>query len=284
MASRIIPNVTVEIPAIPEDYETMKVKIREMADHGISFLNLHQIRCTKYNARNLADRGYTFLHGPQIGVFESELTALRLLRCAMEEGIHLGINYCSLIYRHRYQTRSSRKRWAPLMAKPFEDVTDAGMIRIIRLEAQPKVTARIEADLASRGCAPGGWSSSKDKDRLYLAGNLFRLIDPLPASVKLSYSVTSVRPGITYRNPFREISLSSGKKIALERATAYADIDLSGTGLDLFRDAFLAGNKPSDMDAVYAKALLLEESDVHAKKWQKIIQAESLRSGLLEYY
>ncbi|HVN70660.1 MAG TPA: radical SAM protein [Desulfomonilia bacterium] len=284
LASRFIKNVTVEIPAVPEDYETMKAKIKEMADSGITFLNLHQIRCTKHNFRKLSERGYTFLHGPQIGILESELAALRLLNYAVEQHIDLGVNYCSLIYRHRFQTRSSRMRWAPLMAKPFEGVTDAGMIRTIRTDADPGTIERIRADLDSGGCDPALWSTLTDKGRLLVAAKFLDMIDHYQAAIKLSYAITSVRPGITYLNPFREIRLASGKKIAVERATAFADIDLSGPGLDLFKDSFLTCRKPSDMDAVYARALLLGESDAHAKKWQKIIQAESLRSGLLEYY
>jgi len=283
-ASRFIGNVTVEIPAIPEDYEVMKAKIREMADSGISFLNLHQIRCTKYNVKHLAGRGYTFLHGPQIGILESELTALRLLRCAMEEGIGPGINYCSLVYRNRFQTRSSRRRWAPLTAKPFDDVTDAGIIRMIRIEGKPETIAHITADLVSKACDPAQWSLSADKGRLSVAALPFMLINPLPDAVKLSYALVSMRPGITYRNPFKEIRLASGKKIVVERATALSEIELSGSEIELFRASFLENPAPMDMDAVYGMALSIDSSDALQKKWQKIIQAEALRSGLMEYY
>jgi uncharacterized protein len=284
MASRFIANVTVEIPAIPEDYETMKAKISEMADTGISFLNLHQIRCTKHNGRQLAEHGYTFLHGPQIGILESELTALKLLRYAVTEDLNLGVNYCSLIYRHRFQTRSSRARWAPLMAKPFEDVTEAGMIRIIRMDGQPETIARIEMDLVSKGCDPVRWSFSMDKTRIFVAADLLAMINPIPSAVRLSYAIATVRPGITYHNPFREIRLASGKKIVIERATAFMDIELTGPEIELFRGAFLENHKPEEPDAIYKKALALDPTGSHAKKWQKIMQAEALRSGLLEYY
>lgn len=245
MASRIIKNVTVEIPAIPEDMEIMKAKIWEMGDYGISFLNLHQIRCTKHNWKQLAGRGYTFLHGPQIGILESELTALKLLRYAVEKDINLGVNYCSLIYRHRFQTTSSRARWAPLMVKPFEDITRAGMIRIIRMDGKPEGIAQ---------------------------------------TMKLSYAIATMLPSITYHNPFKEIRFASGKKIAVERATAFMDLELSGKEIELFKDAFIEDHTAEDMDALYKKALALDLSGSHVKKWQKIIQAEALRSGLLEYY
>jgi hypothetical protein len=93
-----------------------------------------------------------------------------------------------------------------------------------------------------------------------------------------------MRPGITYRNPFKEIRLASGKKIVVERATAMSEIDLAGPEVELFRTAFLENPAPLDMNAVYGKALSIDPSDALQKKWQKIIQAEALRSGLMEYY
>ena len=283
-ASGFIPNVTVEIPAIPEDLETMKAKIGEMVDSGISFLNLHQIRCTQHNCMKLTDRGYTFLHGPQIGVLESELTALALLKHAIEEDAGLGINYCSLIYRHRFQAMSSRKRLAPFMNKPFEDVTDAGMIRMARMDGEPSALHLMEQELISRGCDRSRFSSSMDKTKLWFSAELLGLLNPLPAAVKLSYAIVSVRPGITYRNQFREISLASGRKIAMERATAFMDLELSGPEVELFSDAFVKGIPQVSPDEVYARALAICPSEAAARKWQKIIQAEALRSGLLEYY
>ncbi len=45
----VIPHVTVEIPAIPEDVEKTRQVIRLLHDQGVNFLNLHQIRCTPFN-------------------------------------------------------------------------------------------------------------------------------------------------------------------------------------------------------------------------------------------
>ncbi len=56
----VIPHVTVEIPAIPEDVEKTRQVIRLLHDQGVNFLNLHQIRCTPFNLPELIRRGYTF--------------------------------------------------------------------------------------------------------------------------------------------------------------------------------------------------------------------------------
>jgi uncharacterized protein len=285
LAYGIIPHVTVEIPAVPEDEELIEGKLKEMADSGVEFLNLHQIRCTKHNATHLSRRGYTFLHGPAIGILESEMTALSLLRHAIGEGIPLNINYCSLIYRQRFHARAARRRWAPFMAKPFEAITEAGMIRTLSLAAEPGTVSRIVSGLAHEGGDPSLWSMSLDKNRLLFSHLLLPAIESAATDVRLSYSIASVLPHLTYRNPFQEVRLTSGKKIVIERSTVFPDIMLDTQEVKLFRE-YLRGSLGSsaDMDMFYDKIMELGGSNDRKRKWQKIIHAEGLRSGLLEYY
>jgi len=73
LAAGRIPAVTIEIPAIPEDYELLRNLLPQLAEAGVQYLNLHQLRVTPYNAAHLLDRGYTLLHGPKVTVLESEL-------------------------------------------------------------------------------------------------------------------------------------------------------------------------------------------------------------------
>ncbi|MGC9330199.1 MAG: radical SAM protein, partial [Candidatus Hinthialibacter sp.] len=82
----IIPTVTVEIPALPEQFDVMKIKIDEMEKFGVKHLNLHQLRLTPHNLPHLAKRNYTFLHGERATVLESELTALRLIHWSLSQG------------------------------------------------------------------------------------------------------------------------------------------------------------------------------------------------------
>jgi pyruvate formate-lyase activating enzyme-like uncharacterized protein len=77
--------VAVEIPAIPEDYETVRKLLPDMQKIGVRHLNLHQLYASEHNYRELARRGYTIApsveHGPV--VFASEMTAFR--RMAMNK-------------------------------------------------------------------------------------------------------------------------------------------------------------------------------------------------------
>jgi len=129
LAVGVIPTVTVEIPAVPEDEEMMKLKMVEMADAGVNHLNLHQMRLTPYNFGPLTERNYTFVHGEKITVLESELCALRLVRFGLEHRIALPVNYCSFPYKRRFQHAAARRRAALAVCVPGETVTESGFLR-----------------------------------------------------------------------------------------------------------------------------------------------------------
>ena len=131
LALGCIPTVTVEIPAVPEEEELLKLKLVEMADAGVNHLNLHQMRLTPYNFGPLTERGYTFLHGEKVTVLESELSALRLVRFGLEQGIALPVNYCSFPYKRRFQHAAARRRAALSVCAPGEVVTEPGYLRTL---------------------------------------------------------------------------------------------------------------------------------------------------------
>lgn len=131
LAVGCIPTVTVEIPAVPEDEELLKLKMVEMAGAGVSHLNLHQMRLTPYNLDPLTKRGYIFLHGEKVTLLESELCALRMVRFGLEHGIPLPVNYCSFPYKRRFQHAAARRRAALTVCVSGEVVTGPGYLRTI---------------------------------------------------------------------------------------------------------------------------------------------------------
>jgi len=131
LAVGCIPTVTVEIPAVPEDEELLKLKMVEMAEAGVKHLNLHQMRLTPYNFGPLTERGYTFLHGEKVTVLESDLCALRLVRFGLEQGIPLPVNYCSFPFKRRFQHAAARRRAALNIRGSGEVVTEPGYLRTI---------------------------------------------------------------------------------------------------------------------------------------------------------
>ncbi|HPD20043.1 MAG: radical SAM protein [Desulfomonilia bacterium] len=279
----VIPHVTIEIPAVPERLDLLIRLIPEMRDRGVDFLNLHQIRCTAFNHSRLASRGYTFVHGPFTGVAESEITALKLLVCAANQGIDLGVNYCSLIYRHRFQTRAFRRSWARHLKKNHEDVTDTGMIRSMSQAADPDLLQRIQEACAAGKC--DGASFLKKQDRLFFSRTVMDLMDGVCRDLRVSYHLPSIHPAVTYRNAFKEIRLDSGKTVVLERSPATPEIELSPEEAAAFR-VLTAANAafPEDLDGLFRLFPGIGRTSAAEERWKTILQAERIRSGLLEYY
>ncbi|MDD2851864.1 MAG: radical SAM protein [Desulfuromonadaceae bacterium] len=131
LAVGVIPTVTVEIPAVPEDENLLKQKMVELATMGVSHLNLHQMRLTPYNLGNFVERGYILLHGEKITLLESELCALRVVRFGLEQRIPLPVNYCSFPYKRRFQLAASRRRAALTVCAASEVVTEPGYLRVL---------------------------------------------------------------------------------------------------------------------------------------------------------
>jgi pyruvate formate-lyase activating enzyme-like uncharacterized protein len=132
-ARGIVPTVTVEIPAVPEEEERLLQLLPELHQAGVSHLNLHQLRLTPHNARNLLEHDYTFVHGHKVTVLESELCALRLVAASARDDLPLAVNYCSFVYKHRFQAAASRTRFGPRLLDEHEALTASGFIRTVQI-------------------------------------------------------------------------------------------------------------------------------------------------------
>lgn len=217
LAVEQIPTVTIEIPAVPEEKERLRMTLKKMADGGINFLNLHQLRLTNYNYRHLRERPYTYLHGEKITVLESELTALELLKHARDQQLVLPINYCSFVFKNRYQKVAARARGAADMAKGHEQVTAAGYLRSCSIKAGPEILQPVITRLTA--VDPALWSRTPGGDQIYFVANLWPHIitNNNHLCVQLDYAETGVGSALSYRHPFREIKMPDGGKIAIER-------------------------------------------------------------------
>ena len=228
----VIPRVTVEIPAIPEDLSPTRQLVADLACAGVNHLNLHQIRCTPYNRGKLAARDYTFLHGPRVTVLETELAALELIRYSQENSIELPINYCSHAYQHQFQAAGARRRCAGLVKAEYEDVTATGHIRRLTLAGPEEAVADVAGTFASRDIAASRYSLSAKRDSLSFAAELWPLIDFSPMRLKVGYSQAVIRNGVSYRHPFKKIALDSGKKLVVEKQAVQPGIWLEGAHIE----------------------------------------------------
>jgi uncharacterized protein len=214
-----IETVTVEIPALPDDFELMKRKIEDLTALGVKHLNLHQLRLTPFNFKKLVKKNYTFLHGEKITVLESELTALRLLEYTLDNSVNLPINYCSFAYKNRFQRTAARKRNAEPLIKDFEELTESGYIRTICITRSEMLFVQKSEELSKK--YPGETFYDSQTKRLYMKLNLLEKLDWSEGEIFLKYGEAVMLPSISYRNPFRILNISLDKNIAVEYVKRY---------------------------------------------------------------
>lgn len=128
LAKNIIPNITIEVPAVPEEKEQILALLPKMAEAGVTNLNLHQMRLTHHNAKNIVNRGYTIINAEQPIVLESEIAALEIINKVKELDLDIGINYCSFHYKNRFQKAGYRSIITKKMF-PETEITKNGYLR-----------------------------------------------------------------------------------------------------------------------------------------------------------
>jgi len=273
MASDLIPCVTVEIPAIPEDLEKLSRMLPILQEAGVRHLNLHQLRLTPHNYSKLSTRNYTFLHGESVTVLESELAALSILESACVENPALPINYCSFVYKRRYQQAAARRRNASGILKGHESVTENGFIRGLSLTGDPEAIGRVAEALdpaGGRGSDKHAWSLSGKKDRLFFHEAVWPRIDVSAGRLEVSYSEAVLSPAVSYRCAFKEVRLNTGRKIYIEKR--------------LLRPA-----RPlEESDCAFLEKTLLhpagEQTDSSPSLSDDIADYEVIRPGLQDYF
>jgi len=197
LARKFIQTVTVEIPAIPEDYKILKDRIVDLHKLGVDHLNLHQLFANQVNYRSLAKRSYTFL--PLVGtaspVLESEIAVLRLLLFALQNQIELPINYCSLVYRTRYDELAHRRRAASLSKRNQDTVAETGLLRRLSIGGPPERIRQIHAALEADGHSSALWRVTDDGTLLIFHPTLLASSQLQREMVDLEYYVAELHDG-----------------------------------------------------------------------------------------
>jgi pyruvate formate-lyase activating enzyme-like uncharacterized protein len=241
LAVGVIPTVTVEIPAVPEDVPLLKERMVEMGEAGVDYLNLHQLRLTPHNYPHLAARNYTFLHGEKVTVLDSELAALELLNFSIDRKLGLPVNYCSFVYKNRYQGRASRLRNAPFLLKGHEALTGNGYIRTLTLLSAPEAVARQGDLFRAQGADPALWNSGTTKERLLFSPLLWPLVEFGTCRLLIGYAAARQLSAMTYRNPYVSVRVGETKQVVIERSRVGQEFELSDGEITAFAGAFLGG-------------------------------------------
>lgn len=106
-AKAVIPFVVVEMPVMPDEFELMKDLLVRLDELEIDGINLLELGFPFNNAEEYAWRGYklksqlfrtlySYTYAAGLPIAGSEDACLKLLGFALDQGLKLGVHYCSL--------------------------------------------------------------------------------------------------------------------------------------------------------------------------------------------
>jgi len=265
MSRDVIDRVTVEIPAIPEDYSVLKKCLPRMKAMGVDHLNLHQLMASPYCYKNFMDRRYTFLHQANIPVLESEMTALRVIKHVLDHDIGLSINYCSTIYKNRFQKTGYRKRFESLVRKPHEGLTESAFIRRLAFRGSPVETRKFLKAFEESDAHRDLWFFDKEKGELLFHDSLLNLIDLDRQGLSVSYfSPQLAETHDTKSDNSKEIVLNSRRSIFVQRKCVHETKMDNPVTAKSFQELFLEKKNADDvMKSFYRNYELRAKSDIH---------------------
>ena len=114
LARRFIPDVMVEMPVAPDELSRMKRLLRQLDECGVRGINLLELCYPFHNWSEFQRRGYRvknpafevlydYGYAGGLPIDGSEEACLALLEFALDEGLRLGVHYCSLDNKNRDQ-------------------------------------------------------------------------------------------------------------------------------------------------------------------------------------
>lgn len=114
LAQRFVPAVMVEMPAIPGTGDAMRELLARLDDQGVFGINLLEFGYPMSDWEAFRARGFEVRNPPYVVAYDyaypaglpidgSELLCLELLEYALDEGLSLGVHYCSLENKNRGQ-------------------------------------------------------------------------------------------------------------------------------------------------------------------------------------
>ncbi len=114
LAREYVPSVMVEMPVVPGIYEAMCRLLVELDALGVFGINLLELGFPMVNVEEFNRRGlrvksrpyrvlYNYWYAGGLPVAGSETEALRLVEFALDQGLALGVHYCSLENKHTGQ-------------------------------------------------------------------------------------------------------------------------------------------------------------------------------------
>ncbi|MDI6742492.1 MAG: 4Fe-4S cluster-binding domain-containing protein [Smithella sp.] len=291
MAIGIIDRVTVEIPAIPEDYEILKKCLPKMKAIGVAHLNLHQLNATQQCFRSFVDRGYTFLHQPNIAILESEMTALRIVKYVLDNNIGLSVNYCTPVYKHRFQKKAYRKRFQPYLRQKYEDLTESEFIRRLSIQDKSANLKELVRMFQKNKTNDDLWFFNESENKLFFHHSLLDKIDFGRYNLIVNY-YTPMLTTVSGKEKeiVKEVVLNAGRKFMIERNLLHELTIDNPVAAKFFQELYVEKKNEGDaLKRFYSGYKLKTKADVNEMMNEKdslcyLKTWEFIGSGLYEIY
>ncbi len=116
----------IEIPALPNNEETIIEIARKLNDIGGDFLNINELEFSHTNANELIKRGYRLKSMRSYAVKNSRETALNAMKKC--KNVKICIHFCSSRFKDTVQLKNRLRRMARSVKKPFEKISDDGLL------------------------------------------------------------------------------------------------------------------------------------------------------------
>jgi len=143
-------DVGIEVPLIP-GFRDFYIKLLKEAERlRVNFVNFNEMEFTESNAEELRMRGFKLKKDSYVAVEDSEKEALELLKWASDNINNVLVHYCSVAFKDLVQTRRRLLRKAREIAKPFDEITNEGLLRRVQIvipkeNYDPTIHSRIHA-------------------------------------------------------------------------------------------------------------------------------------------
>jgi hypothetical protein len=148
-------SVGAEVPLIPDEYHIKNLKqfILYLNDIDADFINLNEFEYCEPNSKYLRERGYKLKEGTISSVKYSKKKAPSL----MEEFIpitSLKIHFCSIRAKDYYQLKNRYLRRAPNIKKPYEEVSEEGLLIYGQIKGKQEDLIKLRNYLLNKSGMP----------------------------------------------------------------------------------------------------------------------------------
>ncbi len=122
-------DVGVEIPCIPGTFEVLKKMALFLESRNVKFLNLNEFEFSEQQYNEMQKRGFVIADGALKQAKGSRELAQKILSFAAKECKTLSVHFCPSMLKDVYQYTNRIKRRATSIKKPFETVTEEGLLK-----------------------------------------------------------------------------------------------------------------------------------------------------------